>query len=296
MKILITGAEGFIGGHLIDALREDGHEVIGIDRWAFDLARLEECKLFFDAYKGFEAIIHMAARADPRDCLNNPGSTISSNITGTSNLLATCPSGVRFIMASSVVVYSNESFQSIKSFGRPSEITQEGPESLYGITKLACEHMVNMFTSNGRVRGINLRLCATVGDNLTHGLIYDFIRKITSDDEKLAAFGDAPGTCKPYMHIDDLTDLIKIVLKNDFCHTFNVAPNAPITVQQVAETMMEELGIQKEIDWQGQKSLWMGDNPYIECDAFKIRGLMPQWKPKYRTSQDVIREVIRRMK
>ena len=168
MKILVTGAAGFIGFHTSKRLLERGDTVVGLDNFndyydvrlkesradvlasydAFDMRRIDLAdraaveKLFAD--EGFDKVVHLAAQAGVRYSIENPHAYIDSNIVGTTNILEGCRhNGVEHLVyASSSSVYGANS-------AMPFSIHQnvDHPLALYGATKKANELMAHTYSN-----------------------------------------------------------------------------------------------------------------------------------------------------
>jgi UDP-glucuronate 4-epimerase len=168
MKILVTGAAGFIGSHVIRRLSADGHAIVGIDNLNdyydvnLKLARLELLKSLpsFEFHKldiadkeamqalfangNFERVIHLAAQAGVRYSLSHPHAYIDSNITGTVNVLEGCRhNGVQhLVFASTSSVYgmnTNMPFSPHRGV--------DHPLSMYASTKRAGELMCHNYAA-----------------------------------------------------------------------------------------------------------------------------------------------------
>jgi UDP-glucuronate 4-epimerase len=168
MKILVTGAAGFIGFHTAMRLLERGDTVVGLDNFndyydvrlkesrakilagydAFDMRRIELAdrdavdSLFAD--KGFDKVVHLAAQAGVRYSIENPRAYIDSNIVGTANILEGCRHNQvgHLVYASSSSVYGANS-------AMPFSIHQnvDHPLALYGATKKANELMAHTYSN-----------------------------------------------------------------------------------------------------------------------------------------------------
>ena len=181
MKILLTGTAGFIGFHAVAALVADGHEVVGLDvindyyapqlkydrlsqhglcRTEIEYAKPIQSKVF-DAYRfvqlaledtdavrklmqqeRFDAVVHLAAQAGLKNCFDNPGTYITSNMTGFFSILEGCrlTNVGHFVFASSSSVYGlNESIP----FSEDTDTSH--PASLYGASKKANEVMAHSY-------------------------------------------------------------------------------------------------------------------------------------------------------
>ena len=315
-KILVTGGTGFLGTHLVRHLRslalehevrtvsrrrisgegsrgfifyrptgEDrtGHYDEGLQHFSFDLTDRIAVKRMFYYYQP-DIIFHLAANP----MVKNPEGIFRDNVEVTQNLLKYCSENCRFIFASSIVVYGD----CIKC-PKSKERDVPKPTSEYGITKLASEHLINMFTSRGKVRGVNLRLCATVGGGLTHGVIFDFIRKL-QNDHVLEVLGSSPGSTKPYLYIDDAIRAFMLMANKDKIKgPWNIVPDNEVSIHQLARAVMSGLGIDKEIKWLGEKANWAGDNRYLCASNGHIKSI--GWKLDYDSSFDAIKQCVKEL-
>lgn len=294
MKVLVTGGTGFIGSHLIKALK-DQHQVYTISRKVhppnlIDVKVLKGnlCNEMFMRYVmnyvNPDLIFHLAANPNVKLDDLRPTSIIYDNVVSTQNICHYAPKNCRILYASSVVAYGDNSF-------KMDETLTCRPTSVYGATKLASEGIIHAYHSQGHIRGTSLRLCATVGAGLTHGIIYDFIRKLRSDSDYLEVIGDFPGSQKPFAHVDDVVSAFLLMANEDVDSVYNVVPDNMCTVNEVAHAVMDALDIQKEIKWLGSGANWAGDNKKLWCDnnRIKYRG----WIPKFLDSREAIKQAVK---
>ena len=210
MAVLVTGANGFIGRHLIKKLysyRQTVGEIITTSRRHFKSPYSHKhyrCDLGFSDTTDAEFsclqymckkhepsyIFHLASKATVKMQGNDPFDIIQDNILSTQKICQWAPKGARVVLASSVIVYGDWSDLYI-------EEDKTEPTSIYGMTKRASESILNYYTETGQISGVSARMCATVGRGLTHGVVYDFMRKI-KNNPVLEALGSSPGSTKPY--------------------------------------------------------------------------------------------------
>lgn len=261
MTILITGATGFIGRNLIDSLNKqeyfDWIKWVTVGRsgevdYKIDLTNFTQVKNMVAEVKP-SAIIHLASNANSKPDKDNPSQIIFDNVLTTQNLLEAIPDGCRpnFILASSILVYGEKS----KSENEVCE-----PTSVYGMTKLASENLVRAF-SHKCTSTFLLRMCATVGSKyMTHGILYDLIRKTLSQETTLEVFGEKPGSYKPFIHIDDVVKVIRRCLCESGTHeVFNICPDDSASAEEVALRVLYGLSSQKLISWNAS-AVWRGDS------------------------------------
>lgn len=306
-NVLVTGG-GFIGNHLVyERLLNE----TGIENLVFFIGKTDngkkECMVssnvgntnvhtiigdlsnpdFVNAYAKnfkFDTVFHTAGIAK----VSAPAPDIfPANVTATVNLL-NAVEGCRFIYTSSSTVYGN-GHKKIDF----DEYDKLLPTSAYGASKVASESFVDAYTRLGRVNGVNLRLCANVGPAATHGLLKDLIRKVLDDSPTLELFGDAPGSIKPFVHVDD-TVAAMLWFAEDYkkgIGAYNVCPKDVLTVEQVADLVMEQLGKQKEKVWLGEGSTWVGDNKEFSMCNKKIQ--RTGFRLHYHHSKDAIIQAIK---
>ncbi len=265
MIVLITGHQGFIGQHLLKQCMKN-EDVTEVYTWSRSTAMditVEKHVMGGLLHVKPDVIFHLAG--NPLNKLDeaNQSQIIIDNVIGTQNLLHFAPKGCRFVFASSIVVYGD-------SKGICSEQTIPNPTSVYGMTKISAEHLVNIYTSMGRVDGINARMCAQVGLGATHGVVKDFIRKLKSDSEYLEILGDSPGSSKPYMNVENTAEILyNMGMKRELFpnRVYNVCPNDNLSVEDLAKCVMASTGIHKPIKWLGEGANWVGDNRLLNVSS-----------------------------
>ena len=314
MTVFVTGSTGFLGRHLVKRLLEEGQEVVtfsrqprlfppyGCEHHCCDLsirtAPITD-QMLTKAYKMHkpDTVFHLAGNPLSKLDENQPHDIVMDNIISTQKVLHHAPEGCRIILASTVIVYGDWLYdlpwdKSWVSYSPYNEKNKTDPTSVYGMTKRAAESLVSIYTSMERVNGVSLRLCATVGPNLTHGVIRDFIRKLQSPSEYLDVLGDEPGSKKPYCHIDDAIEAFMLMAHSEANGEFNVLPDNAITIKEVANAVMKGCGITKPINWLGDGANWKGDNKIIDVSNEKLKAM--GWNPRFADSRDTIVDIVQR--
>jgi UDP-glucose 4-epimerase len=306
MKVLVTGATGFLGQRLVaDLLMSGSYELITMSKKPIFATRTKHycCDLGFTNpdskhYSFFhkvckserpDVIFHLAGNPLSRLDEQSPHSILVDNIIGTQKVLHYAPEGCRVVLASTVIVYGDWLLKDNPD-AQYEESCKTDPTSVYGMTKRAAESLVEIYTSSERINGVSLRLCATIGPNLTHGVIKDFMTKLKSSSTHLEILGDAPGSTKPYCHIDDAISALKLVGFSDLSGEFNVVPDDTITIEKLAYCVMDNFNIQKPIKWLGEGANWKGDNRAIQISNEKLKNA--GWNPKFSKSEDAIKNVV----
>jgi UDP-glucose 4-epimerase len=226
MRVLVTGAAGFIGSTTAEQLLDLGHEVVALD----SLVRghrdnVPDRAIFVEGQCGdgalirsldvFDACIHFAARIEPADSMSRPETFFANNVGQSFAMLeALIATGTtKVVFSSSCAVYGNQVEMPID------EKRATGPHSPYGETKLMVERGLSWMSERGRLRAASLRYFNAAGATLAHperhnpeiDLIPLALDAALGRREVLSVFGtDYPtsdGTCvRDYIHVSDLAD------------------------------------------------------------------------------------------
>lgn len=308
MKILVAGGAGFIGSHLIDKLIENGHTVICADKlimgdqnikhlknnnqfqfYNIDLANLKQVVNLFQE-NSIHIVYHLAANSDIRKGGKEPSIDFNDTLLTTRTLLEAMriTKVKKLFFASTSAVYGE--MPDIKLTEKTGGLM---PVSYYGGAKLASEALISSYASMENIDTIIFRFPNVIGPRLTHGVIYDFIKKLNHNPNDLEILGD--GTqCKPYIYVFDLIEAIIHMTNNWSAGTqvFNLSANSEgTTVTKIAEITAEEMGLKNvSFHYTGSDRGWKGDVPRFQYDITKI--LSTGWTPKY-TSDEAVRQSIK---
>jgi UDP-glucuronate 4-epimerase len=264
MRVLVTGAAGFIGSVLVDRLLGRGDEVVGLDNFdpyyppitkRANLAaamldprfRLIEADIrdgdrilaILDEVRP-EAVVHLAALAGVRPSIERPGLYASVNVVGTTHLFsAACQLDPlpRFIYASSSSIYGD---RTAAPFRETDPVDQ--PVSPYAATKLACELMAHAFHHLYGLPVTGLRFFTAYGPRNRPDLaVAKFARLIDRGDE-VPMFGDG-STRRDYTFVEDIADgVIRAVDRCSGLHLYNLGHSEPIELRTMIETLGQALG------------------------------------------------------
>ena len=313
---LITGGAGFIGSHLAEKLVGEGIETKILDKFVtgrkdnllgcmdkqnFSLFDLDLGKLGNqeDYLENVEVVFHMAADPEVRTGYDNPKNSFEQNIVNTFNLLQRIKHSKvkKIVFASSSSVYGDA-----KILPTNEEYGPLCPISHYGASKLACEAIVSSFCYNYDIDGIILRPANVIGSRGRHGLIWDLVRKLKNDKNRLEVLGDGKQT-KSFIHISDAVKGILQSMKKgeDGVEIFNVGSEDGIEIINVAKIVCKNMKLPNiEIFTTGgieNGRGWKGDIKIAHLDISKLKNL--GWQPKLSsleaadvTSQEIIAEVI----
>jgi UDP-glucuronate 4-epimerase len=271
-RVLITGAAGFIGSHLVEALVRRGDEVIGIDNFdPFYPRSMKEGNLAeMGALRGFAfheqdmldvdalqarltpetVIVHLAAKAGVRPSLADPVGYARANVTGTAAVIeAARRAGVsRFVFGSSSSVYGDSTPVPFREDAVAIE-----PVSPYAATKRAGELFLDSVAPIYGFRAASLRFFTVYGPRQRPDLaIHAFARKMMKG-ETLTLFGD--GTqARDYTYCDDIVaGVIAAVLWTETApigvEAFNLGGNRSIPTGDMVAEIAGALGIEPKIQW-----------------------------------------------
>lgn len=304
MRVLVTGAAGFIGSNLVDRLLAEGNEVAGYDNFStgremflagarafpgFTLHRgdLMDEKKLAGAMQGCEIVFHLAANADVRFGPLYPRKDLEQNTIGTANVLeAMRAAGVkRIAFASTGSVYGEATV-----IPTPESAPFPIQTSLYGASKLAAEGMITAYCEAFEFQAHIFRFVSILGDRYTHGHVVDFYRQLQSHPDMLRVLGDGAQR-KSYLYVKDCVEAILVALREarEKVNIFNLGTDEYCTVRQSVAWITEELGITPRIEYAGGDRGWVGDNPFIFLDCSKIRAL--GWRPALTIRDSVVQTV-----
>lgn len=307
MNVIVTGGAGSIGSHLIDYLMQDGNGVVCVDD--LSLGRLHNIQHhmgtphfkfieldildkrdFQRVFKQneFDCVFHMAANSDIQMGAKYMSVDLQRTFLTTYNVLEAMKNhGVKnIVFASSSAVYG-ENNQLLSENTGPLH-----PISFYGAAKLAAEAYISACCTNHNIRAWIIRFPNVVGGRATHGVVFDFIKKLKKNPKELVILGDGRQN-KPYVYVKNLVEAIIFAWKNsnDTLNCFNVSVDSTTTVTRIAEIVVKEMGLKDvKFIYTGGTQGWVGDVPQFQYDISKISEL--GWKAK-RSSDEAIRIAVR---
>jgi UDP-glucose 4-epimerase len=293
MRVFISGGAGFIGSHLVRQLLRDENvrEVVVFDNFSSGRqsylptdpgssrvmlveADLKDVEAVKAGMGGCEVVYHLAANPDIAKAVTQPdidfweGTYLTQNIleamrvTGAQQIFYTSGSGV----------YGEDPSVSFREDYGPCI-----PISTYGASKLACEGLIASYCHMFGFRGRAFRFANVVGPRQTHGVGYDFVRRLKADPTRLRILGDGSQR-KSYIHVEDVLAAIATVdeATNARYDVFNVATEDYITVREIADLAVRLTGLAPgsvRYEFTGGDRGWKGDVPIVRFDCSKIKAL-----------------------
>ena len=306
MKALVAGGAGFIGSHLIDALLAEGYKVVCVDnffigtrenirhlegdpRFTFyqqDLSDFNKTLEIFEKEKP-DHVFHMAANSDIQASANDPLIEYR-NTYSTTFVLLECMrrAGVKkFFFASTSAVYGEQMGAQVSE-----EAVALAPISYYGGAKLGSEGMISAFTYMNDLHTLVFRFPNVIGPRLTHGVIFDFVKRLKADPSHLRILGDGRQS-KPYLYVMDLVEAIMQFKKVPAGVTlYNVGVESQTSVTRIGEIVCEKMGLSGiPFVYTGGRGGWKGDVPVFAYDLGRIHAA--GWTAKMTSDEAVAKTV-----
>ncbi len=203
----------------------------------------------------------------------------SMRITGKKKLIYASGSGVYGDVGATV---TDENFSPMR------------PTSTYGASKLGCEALICAYCHMFDMKSAVFRFANVIGPSQTHGVGYDFLRKLRKNPNTLEILGDGTQS-KSYIYVDDVIDAVRLVEKKglNIFEPYNVATLDNLTVTEIADMAVSVLGLSDvEYKYTGGNRGWKGDVPVVRMNSKKIRDL--GWSNRH-TSHEAMELALRSM-
>lgn len=306
MKVMVAGGAGFIGSHLIDALLAEGNDVVCVDNFFIgtkeniahlhgnphfkfyeqDLTDLDRMLEIFRTEQ-VEYVFHLAANSDIQASAQSPMIEYK-NTYSTTFILLECMRlcGVKkLFFASTSAVYGEQ---------MGAEVSEEAvalkPISYYGGAKLGSEGIISSFAYMNDMSVLVFRFPNVIGPRLTHGVIFDFVKRLKADPSHLRILGDGRQS-KPYIYVLDLVDAIMRFKDAEKGVTlYNVGVETQTSVTRIAEIVCEKMGLTGiPFEYTGGRGGWKGDVPVFAYNLDKIHAT--GWKASMTSDEAVAKTV-----
>jgi nucleoside-diphosphate-sugar epimerase len=259
IKIIITGASGFIGGSLCDIYHKNGINILGLT------IDTPNCSIYQFPYKIIEykpnvitklikefnpeIIIHAAGSSSVQLSLSEPNLNFSSQVILLNNLLEgvrISNSNLKVIFLSSAAVYGNPNELPIK------EETILKPISPYGYDKLICEILLEKYSNNFKIPATIVRLFSVFGEKQKRLLIWEIYKQI-----KLGNIIELRGSgneSRDYLHIEDIANSLLHIILKDNCHfnVYNLANGEEIFIKDIVRNILNILDINIPVLFKGE--------------------------------------------
>ena len=308
--ILVAGGAGFIGINLIKELNKSkkDHKIIIIDNlilgnkenipknsnFKFINLDISEFKTFssyidkLNAAYSINEIWHLAANSDIPSGVKDLNVDYKNTFLTTLNIIKAFKKYnlKKLHFASSSAIYGDFGDKLISEESGPLM-----PISNYGTFKLASEAVLSSFVEDNNCKLYIYRFPNVVGSPASHGIIYDFVKRLYNDSSILEVFGNGFQK-KIYLHVEDLLAAMLFINSNSNQkrNIFNIGPNDDgVYVKEIAENVAKKFNC-KKIIYGKTKQGWTGDVPKYSYLTSKIKHL--GWVPKYKSSKEAINKAI----
>jgi UDP-glucose 4-epimerase len=301
LRVLVTGAAGFIGSHMVDRLLSAGHNVAGLDNMSTGQRRFLESALvhpqftlhqadlldprsLLQAMEGAELVVHFAANADVRFGTEHPRKDLDQTTIATWNVLeAMREQGCkRIVFSSTGSVYGEPEI-----FPTPETCPFPVQTSLYGASKLAAEGLIQAYCEGFGLQGYIFRFVSVLGERYSHGHVFDFYQQLAEHPERLHVLGNGHQR-KSYLYVQDCIDAIFIAIDraDGKVNIFNLGTDEYCEVNDSIGWICEYLGLHPKLSYSGGERGWVGDSPFILLDCSRIRAL--GWRSRLSIQQAVV--------
>ncbi len=292
-RFAVVGGAGFIGSHFVHDLLADPavesvtvydnfssgseahlEEALGDDRLLVvrgDVGDVDDLKI---AIQGCETIIHLASNPDIAKAATDPtvdfweGTYLTLNVVEAMRLANV----KRILYASGSGVYGDLGYEEAQE-----ELGPRAPVSTYGASKLAGEALLSSYCHMFGFRARAFRFANVVGPRQTHGIGFDFVRRLADDPTRLRVLGDGSQS-KSYLHVTDVIEAVRTAHLHEGLafEVYNVATGDYITVTEIARLAIEVMGLDPgrvAINYTGGDRGWKGDVPIVRLNSDRIRAL-----------------------
>ncbi|MGD1237804.1 NAD-dependent epimerase/dehydratase family protein [Mycobacterium seoulense] len=294
-RFAVVGGAGFIGGHFVEHLLGRGAEQVTVydnfssgRRWhlanvaddprlRIEVGEVGDLEHLVQIVAGHDTVIHLASNPDIAVAAANPAIDFDQGTLLTHHVAeAARRCGVELVLyASGSGVYGD--------LGEVEAHEDHGPmlpTSTYGASKLAGEALLCSYAAMFDVSARCYRFGNVVGPRQTHGVGFDFVRRLLADPSRLRILGDGRQS-KSYVHIDDIITAVMAGAKAvaEPYAVFNVATEDYVSVAEIAELAVEVVGLsagKTMFEYTGGVRGWKGDVPVVRLNTERIRSL--GWK------------------
>jgi dTDP-glucose 4,6-dehydratase len=290
VRVLITGAAGFLGSHLADRFLRDGHEVVGLDNLITgslaNLAHLagdarfrfvqQDASTPFTIDGPLDGVLHLASPASPVDYIAHPIETLKVGAHGTTNALEVARAkGARFFMASTSEVYGDP-LEHPQTEGYWGNVNPIGPRSCYDEAKRFAEAMTMAYHRHHGLDTRIVRIFNTYGPRMRPNdgrVVSNFIVQALRG-EPITIYGDGTQT-RSFCYVDDEVEgIYRLFLHGDPQPT-NIGNPGEYTVRELAELVVALVGGAATLEY---RDLPVDDPKVRQPDIGRARAMLG-WEP-----------------
>jgi nucleoside-diphosphate-sugar epimerase len=282
VRYAVTGAAGFVGSHLAEALLERGHEVLGIDCFTdyYDVALKEENAGGLDVRRldlaedeldlsGLDGVFHLAAQPGVRSFGDVFPLYLRRNVLASQRLFeAAARDGVRVVVASSSSVYG-----AAERYPTP-EDTPLRPTSPYGITKVACEHLAEAYAAAFGLDAVVLRYFNAFGPRQRPDMAFTRICFALAEGGSFDLYGDGAQT-RGWTYVSDVVEASILAMERG-TGTYNVGGAIEASMNETIASLEQISG--RRLDVRRHPAV-PGDQRRTNADTTRIRSDLG-WRPE----------------
>jgi UDP-glucose 4-epimerase len=292
-RFFVVGGAGFIGSHFADHLlaRPATAAVTVFDNFSsgrdWHLAHLRgeqrlgvvkgdvaDGEALTAAMRGHDVVIHLASNPDIARAATEPTIDFDAGTLLTQRVVeAMRVTGAGCILyASGSGVYGDLGELEVHEDHGPLV-----PTSTYGASKLAGEALISAYSAMFGITARVFRFGNVVGPRQTHGVGFDFVRRLLDDPSRLTILGDGRQS-KSYIHVDDVVRAVLCAYEREALpyQAYNVATGDYVTVTEIAQLAVDCVGLEPgsvQFVYTGGDRGWKGDVPIVRLDTSRIRAL-----------------------
>lgn len=299
-RAFVTGGAGFIGSHIVDRLIRQGTDVTIYDNFSTgqeDFIRhhvgnpkvrvvradVRDAARATAEMAGCDFVFHLQANADVRGGVQRTGLDLEQNTITTWNVLEAMRVNRvgQIAFASSATVYGEpvvfptpESYAPVQT-------------SLYGASKLAGEAMIEAYSEYFGITCYIFRFVSWIGARYTHGVIFDFVRKLRGNPAVLEILGNGKQR-KSYLDVTDGVSGIFCAIRHakERKNIFNLGHDEIMNVQDLADIVVKELRLERvQYRTIGDERGWLGDAPFVHLDTTRLKEV--GWQPLVSIEQGI---------
>jgi UDP-glucuronate 4-epimerase len=282
MKLIVTGAAGFIGSHLAEALQGEGHDVVGLDCFTdfYDPALKEENARSLDVrrvdlaedeldFAGFDGVFHLAGQPGVRSFGDVFPLYLRRNVLASQRVFeAAVRDGVKVVFASSSSIYG-----AAERYPTP-EDTPPHPLSPYGITKLTCEHLADAYRRQFGLDSVVVRYFNAFGPRQRPDMAFTRIATALAERGRFDLYGDGTQS-RSWTYVSDVVDATIAALGG--AGTYNVGGALEASMNESIALFESVSG--RTLDVVRHEEPVAGDQRRTKADTTRIRAELG-WEPR----------------
>jgi nucleoside-diphosphate-sugar epimerase len=282
MRYLVTGAAGFIGSHLAEALQVHGHDVVGLDCFTdyydpalkrenvaeLDVQRVDLAEDVLD-FRGFDAVFHLAGQPGVRSFGDVFPLYLRRNVLASQRVFEAA------VLAETKVVFASSSsvYGAAETYPTP-EDTVPHPLSPYGVTKLACEHLADAYARQFGLECVVLRYFNAFGPRQRPDMAFTRIVNALASGGRFELHGDGAQS-RSWTFVGDIVDATIAAVEGT--GTYNVGGALEASMNEAIELFERISG--KTLDLVRHEDPVPGDQRRTKADTTRIRSELG-WKPQ----------------